>query len=72
MEDGQVVGVDYMALQEQAQRQYLKLMQSHSSRAFGQPPWRTLFRPALPYADGYSAEAPLVDTPTRSDATQRA
>lgn len=72
MESGQVAGVDHAALQAQAQHQYLKLMQSHSHRAFGQPPWRTLFRPALPYADDYSAEAPLVDVPNSLDATERA
>jgi len=59
MHDGQVNGVDYPALQRQAQRQYEKLMRSHSDRAFGRPDWKTLFRPAIPFADDYSAEAPL-------------
>ena len=30
-------------------------------RAFGNPPWRTLFHSAIPFADAYSAEAPLQD-----------
>ena len=41
MQDGQVQGVDYPALQRQAQRQFEKLMRSHSDRAFGQPDWKT-------------------------------
>ena len=59
MQDGQVQGVDYPALQRQAQRQFETLMRSHSSRAFGQPDWKTLFTPAIPFADHYSAHAPL-------------
>jgi len=59
MQDGQVQGVDYPALQRQAQRQFEKLMRSHSARAFGQPDWKTLFKPAIPFADDYSADAPL-------------
>jgi cytosine/adenosine deaminase-related metal-dependent hydrolase len=59
MQDGQVQGVDYPALQRQAQRQFEKLMRSHSDRAFGQPDWKTLFQPAIPFADDYSAQAPL-------------
>ncbi|KAE9644651.1 amidohydrolase family protein [Pseudomonas sp. PB106] len=59
MHDGQVSGVDYPALQRQAQRQYEKLMRSHSDRAEGRPDWKTLFQPAIPFADDYSAEAPL-------------
>ncbi len=59
MEDGQVKGVDYPTLQRQAQRQFHKLMQSHAERAFGQPDWRGLFQPAMPFADAWSAERPL-------------
>nr|WP_225927233.1 amidohydrolase family protein [Pseudomonas ekonensis] len=59
MRDGQVSGVDYPSLQRQAQRQYERLMRSHSDRAFGRPDWKTLFRPAIPFADDYSADAPL-------------
>jgi cytosine/adenosine deaminase-related metal-dependent hydrolase len=59
MQDGQVRGVDYPALQRQAQQQFEKLMRSHSDRAFGQPDWKTLFQPAIPFADDYSAHAPL-------------
>ncbi len=59
MHDGQVQGVDYLALQQQAQRQFETLMRSHSARAFGQPDWKTLFKPAIPFADAYSAHMPL-------------
>jgi len=59
MQDGQVQGVDYPALQRQAQRQFEKLMRSHSERAFGQPDWKGLFQPAIPFADDYSAQVPL-------------
>lgn len=59
MRDGQVQGVDYPALQRQAQKQYAKLMRSHSQRAADQPAWQTLFKPAIPFADDYSAQAPL-------------
>lgn len=59
MHDGQVQGVDYPTLQQQAQRQFATLMRSHSVRAAGQPDWKTLFKPAIPYADDYSAQAPL-------------
>jgi hypothetical protein len=34
-------------------------MRSHSDRAFGQPDWKTLFQPAILFADNYSAQAPL-------------
>ncbi len=30
-------------------------MRSHSDRAFGQPDWKGLFKPAIPFADDYSA-----------------
>jgi cytosine/adenosine deaminase-related metal-dependent hydrolase len=59
MLDGQVTGVDYPALQRQAQLQYEKLMRSHSDRAFTRPDWKTLFQPSIPFADDYSADAPL-------------
>ena len=59
MQDGQVQGVDYPALQRQAQRQFEKLMRSHADRATGQPDWKTLFKPAIAFADDYSASAPL-------------
>ncbi len=59
MHDGQVTGVDYPALQRQAQLQYEKLMRSHSDRAFTRPGWKTLFQPSIPFADDYSADAPL-------------
>jgi cytosine/adenosine deaminase-related metal-dependent hydrolase len=59
MHDGQVTGVDYPALQRQAQLQYEKLMRSHSDRAFTRPDWKTLFQPSIPFADDYSADAPL-------------
>jgi len=59
MQDGQVNGVDYPTLQRQAQRQFETLMRSHSERAFGQPDWKGLFQPAIPYADDYSRQAPL-------------
>ncbi|MFJ2427106.1 amidohydrolase family protein [Pseudomonas sp. NPDC087804] len=59
MHDGQVTGVDYPALQRQAQLQYEKLMRSHSDRAFTRPDWKTLFQPSIPFADEYSADAPL-------------
>nr|WP_178117815.1 amidohydrolase family protein [Pseudomonas sp. R5(2019)] len=59
MQDGQVQGVDYHALQQQAQAQFHTLMRSHADRAFGRPDWRSLFKPAIPYADAYSADTPL-------------
>jgi cytosine/adenosine deaminase-related metal-dependent hydrolase len=59
MRDGQVQGIDYPALQRQAQRQFEKLMRSHADRATGQPDWKTLFKPAIAFADDYSASAPL-------------
>ena len=59
MHDGQVQGVDYPTLQRQAQRQFEKLMRSHSDRAANRPHWQGLFKPAIPFADAYSAQAPL-------------
>ena len=61
MQGGQVVGIDYAALQRQADALFEKQMRHHSDRAFGNPPWRTLFHSAIPFADAYSAEAPLQD-----------
>lgn len=59
MENGQVNGVDYRTLQCQAQRQFQRLMESHAERAVGQPDWRSLFQPAIPFADAWSAERPI-------------
>ncbi|MDT4820865.1 5'-deoxyadenosine deaminase [compost metagenome] len=67
MQDGQVRGVDYAQLQQQAQRQFHKLMQSHAERAFGQPDWRSLFQPAIPFADAWSAERPLCTLASPND-----
>ncbi|RJG11046.1 N-ethylammeline chlorohydrolase [Pseudomonas cavernicola] len=67
MQHGQVQGVDYRALQQQAQQQFHTLMRSHSDRAFGQPDWRGLFKPAIPFADAYSAAAPLCAASTPQD-----
>lgn len=67
MQNGQVQGVDYTALQQQAQQQFHKLMRSHSNRAFGHPDWRDLFIPAIPYADAYSAATPLCSVSTLQD-----
>ena len=50
MEDFAVLGVDAAALQVRAQRQFEKLMASHSRRAFGQPPAAQLFHPVLPWS----------------------
>jgi hypothetical protein len=58
MQDGQVHGVDYPTLQRQAQ---------HNSKTDAQPQrpglwptdWKTLFQPAILFADNYSAQAPL-------------
>ncbi|MDF3936764.1 amidohydrolase family protein [Pseudomonas citronellolis] len=61
MQGGQVVGVDYPSLQRQADALFQKQMQHHSARAFGNPPWRELFHPSIPFADAYSAQAPLQD-----------
>ncbi|MHC5351377.1 amidohydrolase family protein [Metapseudomonas furukawaii] len=60
MENGQVKGVDYPSLQRQAQRQFQRLMESHAERAPGRPDWRRLFQPAIPDADAWGAEHPLV------------
>ena len=49
MEDFQVKGVDLTALQEQADRQFRKLMDSHQTRAFGNPPPERLFHPVFPF-----------------------
>ncbi|WP_166359958.1 chlorohydrolase family protein [Pseudomonas akapageensis] len=59
MQDGQVLGIDYPSLQRQAQQQFHTLMRSHADRAFGRPDWRRLFKPAIPFADDYSATLPL-------------
>ncbi|MBT8769365.1 amidohydrolase family protein [Metapseudomonas boanensis] len=59
MHDGQVNGVDYASLQHQAQQQFHALMRSHATRAFGQPDWRSLFQPAIPFADAWSEARPL-------------
>lgn len=50
MEGFEVSGVDVSALQEQANRQFGKLMQSHSMRAFGHQPVERLFHPIFPWA----------------------
>ncbi|MEO7953804.1 MAG: amidohydrolase family protein [Polaromonas sp.] len=50
MEGFEVRGVDLTALQEQADRQFGKLMQSHSHRAFGNRPVEHLFHPVFPWA----------------------
>lgn len=50
MEGFEVCGVNLTALQEQADRQFGKLMQSHSNRAFGSPPVERLFHPVFPWA----------------------
>lgn len=50
MEDFAVMGVDAVALQAQADRQFQKLMASHQSRAFGNPPPERLFHPVFPWA----------------------
>ena len=51
MEDFAVLGVDAAALQAQAQRQYEKLMASHSQRAFGKPPAERLFHSVFPWGE---------------------
>lgn len=50
MQDFEVSGVDLPALQAQANRQFEKLMESHSRRAFGNPPVERLFHPVFPWA----------------------
>ncbi|WP_339462559.1 amidohydrolase family protein [Pseudomonas sp. EA_105y_Pfl2_R69] len=67
MENGQVQGVDYPAIQQQAQRQFHKLMQSHADRAHCQPDWRGLFKPAIPFADAWSESRPLCILATAPD-----
>lgn len=66
MQDGQVQGADYADLQRRADALFQKQMQHHAERAFGNPPWRTLFRSAIPFADSYSADAPLLDVRVRN------
>ena len=51
MEDFAVLGVDAGALQVQAQRQYEKLVASHSQRAFGKPAAERLFHPVFPWGE---------------------
>ena len=50
MEDFEVKGVDAAALQQEADRQFGKLMASHQNRAFGNPPPERLFHPVFPWA----------------------
>jgi len=50
MKDFEVCGIDMHALQDQANRQFEKLMASHQSRAFGNPPPERLFHPVFPWA----------------------
>ena len=50
MEGFEVRGVDLTALQEQADRQFGKLMQSHSHSAFCNRPVEHLFHPVFPWA----------------------
>jgi len=66
MQGGQVIGVDYADLQHRADALFQKQMQHHADRAFGNPPWRTLFRSAIPFADSYSAAAPVLDDRVRN------
>ena len=61
MNDFVVQGVNETELQNQASKQYQVLMQSHSRRAFDNPPWRSLITPTLPYADEQGAQMPLFD-----------
>ena len=49
MEDFEVLGVDMTLLQQQANRQFEKLMASHQLRAFGNPPPTRLFHPVFPW-----------------------
>ena len=51
MENFEVRSVDLTALQDQANRQFGKLMESHRDRAFGNPPIGQLFHPVFPWAD---------------------
>jgi cytosine/adenosine deaminase-related metal-dependent hydrolase len=48
MEDFTVLAVDASALAREAERQYAKLMASHSNRAFDHPPPERLFHPVYP------------------------
>ena len=48
MDDFTVLGVDASALGREAERQYAKLMASHSNRAFDRPPPERLFHPVYP------------------------
>lgn len=50
MEDFRVAGVDFAAMQAQADRQFEKLMASHQHRAFGHSPPEQLFHPVFPWA----------------------
>ena len=50
MEDFAVRGVDAVALQAEADRQFGKLMASHRNRAFGNPPLDRIFHPVFPWA----------------------
>ena len=50
MEDFAVQGVDMRSLQDQANSQFRKLMDSHQQRAFGNLPPDRLFHPVFPWA----------------------
>ncbi len=50
MEDFAVPGVDMRSLQDQANSQFRKLMDSHQQRAFGNLPPDRLFHPVFPWA----------------------
>ncbi|MEO5606875.1 MAG: amidohydrolase family protein [Polaromonas sp.] len=50
MEGFEVRDIDMTTLQHQANCQFSKLMQSHSNRAFGNPPVERLFHPVFPWA----------------------
>lgn len=48
MADGIVVGADYDALQEQADRQFRKVIETHRERAVGRPPLEEMFESSFP------------------------
>jgi len=51
MQDGKMAGINYQDLQQQADALFEKQMRHHALRAFGHPPWRSLFHSIMPLAN---------------------
>jgi len=51
MQNGQIAGVNYQDLQQQADVLFEKQMRHHALRAFGNPSWHSLFHSIMPRAN---------------------